>query len=156
MSRFRVSESMSTRPTSAPTYLAQFALAMNVRGDVTTRSPGPSPATDVHACKPAVPLENATAWRAPTRSAIARSKASMVGPWVSQSPPSTSVTASMSLWSTDCRPYGIFCIVTGSRGAYEARPLRATYRWCPSDKQSPRPKPCPFETQPLPNNPAQG
>jgi hypothetical protein len=47
-------------------------------------------------CNAAVALHTATAKSASQRSAIARSKRSMVGPWVSQSDCNTATTASMS------------------------------------------------------------
>ena len=44
---------------------AQFALATNESGDVSTRSPGPIPAAESAACSAAVPFANATACAAP-------------------------------------------------------------------------------------------
>ena len=103
-SRLSVAGSMSANSTAAPWYRAQLALATKDSDDVTARSSGPTPAAAAAPCRPAVPLENATAKRAPTRPATASSNASTAGPWVSQSPRSTSTTAATSSSSTLWRP----------------------------------------------------
>ena len=81
-----------------------MALAANVIALVITSSPGPSPAAWQAACSAAVPDENATAYGAPHAAAHASSNAATAGPWVSQSPRSTSTTAAMSSSSIDWRP----------------------------------------------------
>src|SRR5438093_364464 len=100
-STFRVVGSMSTKAGVAPTYSAQFALAANDKGDVTTTSPGPSSAETAAPCNAAVPLEKATAYCAPVAAQSASSNASTAGPCVSQSPRRTSTTAAMSSPSID-------------------------------------------------------
>src|SRR5262245_838367 len=78
--RFSVLGSMSANTGVAPSYTAQFADATKEYGDVTTSSPGPTPAAMQSRWSPAVPLETAAAYGAPTTSANATSKRSMVGP----------------------------------------------------------------------------
>jgi hypothetical protein len=67
-----VSGSISTSAGEAPTWRAQLALAMKVRAEVATVSPGPRPAAVAAACNAAVPLLKATAKRASTLAASAR------------------------------------------------------------------------------------
>ena len=45
-----------------------------------TSSPGPTPARRMQRCRPAVPLDTAAQWRAPTASASSPSKRAPVGP----------------------------------------------------------------------------
>src|SRR5262249_52931346 len=80
----------------APSYSAQFADATNEYGEVITSSPGPIPAVTVSRCRPAVPLETAAAYGAPTISANASSKRSIVGPSDNRPERSTSATSSSS------------------------------------------------------------
>ena len=63
---------------------------------MTTSSPGATPAATHRRCRPAVPLETAAAYGAPTRSANASSKRSIVGPSESLPERSTSATSSSS------------------------------------------------------------
>jgi hypothetical protein len=58
-SRLSVRGSMSANTGLAPSYSAQFAEATKEKGVVTTSSPGPIPASRMHRCRPAVPLETA-------------------------------------------------------------------------------------------------
>ena len=58
---------------------AQFALATNDSGEVSTRSPGPMPAAESAPCSAAVPLAKATACAAPVCAHSARSKSSIAG-----------------------------------------------------------------------------
>ena len=51
---------MSTKPSFAPEYKTAFAVAMNVRGTVKTRSLGFQLSAIPLKCKAAVPLETAT------------------------------------------------------------------------------------------------
>ena len=69
-----------------------------------TSSPGPTPAANAAACSAAVPELTATACRAPTCAATARSKAGTWGPVVSQSERSAATTACTSSSSSPCRP----------------------------------------------------
>src|SRR6476646_5617155 len=94
--RFSVFGWMSAKTGVAPSYTAQFAEATNEYGDVMTSSPGPTPATTHSRWRPAVPLETAAAYGAPTTSAKASSKRSIVGPSESRPERSTSATSSSS------------------------------------------------------------
>ena len=95
-SMFHVAESMSTKRGCAPRYTPQFVDAAKVMGEEAISSPGSMPAANAAACSAAVPDENATQWRAPTRSAIARSKRSIVGPCVMNGSRSAAATAATS------------------------------------------------------------
>ena len=57
-----------------------MAEATNENDEVTTSSPGPRPSACRQQCRPAVPLEQATAWRTPMRSAHMRSNRVTIGP----------------------------------------------------------------------------
>ena len=95
-SRLSVAGSMSAKTGVAPSSTKQFAEATNENGDVITSSPGPTPAIRQSRWRPAVPLETATAYGAPTRSAISSSKRSIVGPSESRPERRTSSTSSSS------------------------------------------------------------
>ena len=84
-------------------------------------SPLPTPAAHNAACSATVPEANATAHDASVTAHNAASKRSIAGPWVSQSPRSTSTTAAMSASSIVWRPYGMSIIVacTGQAASTE-------------------------------------
>src|SRR6266542_3091727 len=98
-----------------------FAEAMKESGVVTTSSPGEMPASFTPRCKPAVPLDNAATYGAPTRSARTRSNCSIIGPNARRPDRITSRTAASSVSST----YGAERPI-GSDGAN-----RATLRMLP-------------------------
>ena len=79
-SRLNVCGSMSANTGEAPSYIAQLAEATNEYGDVITSSPGPTPASRMQRCRPAVPDETAAQYGAPTASASIASKRGPVGP----------------------------------------------------------------------------
>src|SRR5438128_6205213 len=76
--------------------MKQLAEATNEKGEVIASSPGPRPARRAARWSPAVPLETAAAYLAPTRSANAASKRSIHGPSESRPERSTSMTSSSS------------------------------------------------------------
>ena len=76
--------------------MKQFAEAANESVDVITSSPGSIPAIRQSRWSPAVPLETAAAYGAPTRSATRRSNSSIVGPSDSRPERRTSSTSSSS------------------------------------------------------------
>ncbi len=80
--------------------MAQFAEATNEYGDVITSSPGPTPAATHSMCRPAVPLDTAAAYGAPTASAKSSSNRSIQGPSDRRPDRSTSTTSSSSLSSS--------------------------------------------------------
>src|SRR5436190_447164 len=106
-SRFSVRGSTSAKTGEAPSKMKQFADATNETGDVIASSPGPSPAMWQSRCRPAVPLESAAAYGAPTRSATRSSKRSIVGPRESRPERSTSSTSSSSRSPIQGRASGI-------------------------------------------------
>jgi hypothetical protein len=73
-----------------------LAVARKVIDGAITASPGFTSSASMARCRAAVPLAQATAWRAPTTSAKAPSKASTSGPVVRKSPRRASATAAMS------------------------------------------------------------
>src|ERR671925_343718 len=83
--------------------MAQFADDTNEYGEVITSSSGPTPAVTHRRWSPAVPLETAAAYGAPTVSANASSKRSIVGPGESRRERSTSTTRSSSRSSSHGR-----------------------------------------------------
>ena len=91
-----VSGSTSAKTGVAPVKRTALAEATNEKDEVTTSSPGPMPSACRQRCRPAVPLETATAWRTPMRSAQARSKRGPIGPSESWPERSTSSTSSRS------------------------------------------------------------
>src|SRR3954468_18715829 len=95
-SRLSVRGSMSAKTGVAPSYSAQFAEATNEYGDVITSSPGPTPASRMQRCSPAVPDETAAAYGTPIESASSDSNRGPVGPSDSQPERSTSSTSSSS------------------------------------------------------------
>ena len=68
-SRLNVTGSMSANTGRARSYTITLALATNENGLVTTSSPSLTPTARSARCSPAVPLETALAWAAPTRRA---------------------------------------------------------------------------------------
>jgi len=100
-SRLPVSSLMSAKTIVAPSSEAQLAVATNVRGVVTTSSPGPTPRAAYATCRAAVPEVTDTAPGAPEMRVRSSSKAVTAGPVVSQSPRRTAATASMSDSSID-------------------------------------------------------
>ncbi len=100
-SRVSVRGSTSANTGVAPSYMTQFADATKENGDVIASSPGPSPASRAQRWRPAVPLETAAAWRAPTRSANASSKRAIIGPSDRRPERSTSRRSSSSRSSTN-------------------------------------------------------
>ena len=102
-SMFRVTGSTSANTGVAPSTMKQFAEATNDSGEVITSSPGPSPAILHMRCSPAVPLETAAAYGAPTRSAICSSNFSIHGPSESRPDRRTSRTSSSSRSSSHGR-----------------------------------------------------
>ena len=103
---FRVTGSTSANTGVAPSTMKQFAEATNDSGEVITSSPGPSPAILHMRCSPAVPLETAAAYGAPTRSAICSSNFSIHGPSESRPDRRTSRTSSSSRSSSHGRESG--------------------------------------------------
>ncbi len=99
----RLSSHTSANRIRAPSIAAQDAVATNVIGVVMTSSPGPSPRPPYVACKAAVPDVTDTAG-APVTFSSSASNWPTIGPVVSQSPRSTSVTAAMSSSTIDWRP----------------------------------------------------
>src|ERR671918_2426664 len=95
-SRLSVRESTSAKTGVAPSKMKQLAVATKEIGDVITSSPAPRPAMWQSRWRPAVPLETAAAYGAPTRSANASSNRSIVGPSESLPERSTSATSSSS------------------------------------------------------------
>ena len=89
----------------APVYITLFDVATNVSAVVAAKSPEPNPAAFIAPCNAAVPLENVTACFTPAYSANDFSKASTVGPIVSQSPRKTFTTSAISSSFIHCRPY---------------------------------------------------
>src|SRR5262249_50115562 len=106
-SMFKVAGSTSAKTGVAPSRMKQFADATNESGDVITSSPGPTPAMWQSMCRPAVPLETATAYGAPTRSASASSKRWIHGPSDRRPDRRTSRTSSSSRSSIHGRESGI-------------------------------------------------
>src|SRR6476659_4853563 len=97
--------------------MAQFAEATNEYGDVITSSPGSMPATMQSRWRPAVPLDTAAAYGAPTAAASSSSKRSMVGPSESRPDRSTSSASSSSRSSSqgEERPISRRATLTGLR-----------------------------------------
>src|SRR5438874_13331050 len=95
-SRFSVRGSTSAKTGLAPSKMKQLADATKETGEVIASSPGPSPAMWQSRWSPAVPLETAAAYGAPTRSATRSSKRSIVGPRDKRPERSTSRTSSSS------------------------------------------------------------
>src|SRR5918996_1284570 len=95
-SRLRVFRSTSAKTGVAPSYSTQLEEATKEKGVVTTSSPGPMPARRTQRWSPAVPLETAAVWGAPTCSASAASKRSIIGPRERRPERSTSRTSSSS------------------------------------------------------------
>src|SRR4029450_5657592 len=122
--RFSVLGSMSAKTGGGPSYTAQFAEATNEYGDVTTSSPGPTPAVMQRRWRPAVPLETAAAYGAPTASANAPSNRSIVGPSESRPERSTSTTSSSSRSSSHGEERLI--VRTDATGAYATAGVSAT------------------------------
>src|SRR5215212_537666 len=116
-SRFSVRGSTSAKTGVAPSKMKQLAEATNETGEVIASSPGPSPAIWQSRWRPAVPLESAAAYGAPTRSATSSSNRSIVGPSESRPERSTSRTSSSSRSPIHGRASGISCRagVAGSR-----------------------------------------
>ena len=102
--RLRVKGSISAKTGLPPQYAAQFALARKVMGEVITSSPGPTPKAAMSRCSAAVPLQQATACRAPTRSPRRASNSAVRGPCVRNADVSASTTASTSSSDTVCLP----------------------------------------------------
>ena len=82
----------------------QLAVAKKVIGDVITISPDCQPNANPVKCNAAVPLDTAQTCFAPKYFCKSSSKIPTAGPCVSQSPLSTSTTASMSPCSMVCLP----------------------------------------------------
>ena len=122
-SMFNVTGSTSAKTGSAPSRMKQFADATNDNGDVITSSPPPSPAMRQSRCNPAVPLDTAAAYGAPTRAAISSSNCSIHGPRDNRPDRSTSRTSSSSRSSIHGRESGT-SRVTG----FTLRLVRATPR----------------------------
>ena len=80
-----------------------MAVAANVIGVVSTSAPGARASDAMAPWRAAVPLLNATAWRAPVAAASASSKAGTRGPVVSQSERSAAATAATSSSEMSCR-----------------------------------------------------
>src|SRR5215208_6918436 len=106
-SRLSVCASTSANTGVAPSYMKQFAEATNEYGDVITSSPGPIPAIRAARWRPAVPLETAAAYGAPTRSANIPSKRGTCDPSDRCRDCSTSSTIRASLSSSHGRESGI-------------------------------------------------
>ena len=79
-STLNVCSSMSANTGVACWNRITLADATNENDEVTTSSPGPTPSRARLACRPAVPLEQATAWAVPAMSANASSKRRYIGP----------------------------------------------------------------------------
>jgi hypothetical protein len=102
-----VTGSMSANTGRARSNTAALALATNENGDVTTSSPSDTPTARSARCSPAVPLDTALAWAAPSRAANASSKAGTRGPSESWPERSTSASASSSSSPRTGRASGI-------------------------------------------------
>src|SRR5262245_61461802 len=111
-STLNVRSSISANTGFARSNRITLADATNEKLDVITSSPGPTPRRCRATCSPAVPLEQATACCAPTRSANARSNAGPTGPQARLSDRSTSRTSSSSRPSRYGRASGIERVVT--------------------------------------------
>ena len=77
---FQVSRSASTSTGVARSYRTGLAEATKVSVGTSTSSPGPTSSRRRATWMAAVPLAQATAWRAPTQAANSRSKRSTKGP----------------------------------------------------------------------------
>src|SRR6478735_7930754 len=111
-SRFSVSGAMSANTGAACWNNAALAEATNENPDVTTSSPGPMPSRARHACRPAVPLEQATENRLPDAAANDSSNRASIGPSASEPERSTSSTSSSSRASIDGRASGMVRVMT--------------------------------------------
>src|SRR6185312_13531773 len=111
-SRLNVRSSISANTGFARSNRITFAEATNEKLDVISSSPGPTPRRCSATCSPAVPLEQAIACCAPTRSAKARSNAGPTGPQARLSDRRTSRTSSSSRPSMNGRASGIERVVT--------------------------------------------
>ncbi len=111
--------------------MAQFAEATNEYGEVMTSSPGPSPAATHRRWSPAVPLETAAAYGAPTASANDSSKRSIVGPSESRPERRTSATSSSSRSSSqgELSPTCRVVALTGRSSARERGGVWGTGRF---------------------------
>ena len=105
-SRFSVCGSTSANTGRPPSKMKQFAVATKAIGDVITSSPSCTPAMWHSMCSPAVPLETAAAYGAPTRSAKSSSNRSIAGPSESRPERRTSRRSSSSRSSTYGRERG--------------------------------------------------
>jgi hypothetical protein len=74
------------RTGSAPQYLTALAEAMKVTVGTMTASPGPTPAMRSATWRAAVPLEQATAYRAPAMAATASSNLGTYSPAADSQP----------------------------------------------------------------------
>ena len=95
-SMFSDSGSMSTKTGTARWYRMTFADATNEYGVVTTRSCAVTPAAIIVRWSPAVPLDTATACRAPRYAAHSRSNSSIIGPQLRARERRTSLTSATS------------------------------------------------------------
>src|SRR6478609_10485854 len=111
-STLNVCSSMSANTGVACWNRITLADATNENDEVTTSSPGPTPSRARLACRPAVPLEQATAWAVPAISANASSKRRYIGPSARSPERSTSSTSSSSRPSRYGRANGIWRTAT--------------------------------------------
>ena len=99
-----VAGSTSAKTGRPPQYSTALAVAAKVIGGTMTSSPGARSRAATAAWSAAVPLDNATAWRAPTFAANASSNRPHRGPCVIASDRSAARTAARSVAETSCFP----------------------------------------------------
>src|SRR6476646_8228970 len=128
-SRLKVRSSISANTGLARWNSTTLAEAMNENDEVITSSPGPIPSCAIQACRPAVPLEQATAWRVPATSANASSNRRIIGPSARLPDRSTSSTSSSSRPSRYGRASGIWRTATTSARPWSpgSRPHRCRH-----------------------------
>ena len=137
-SRFSVAGSMSTkRDRGADVRGRSWRWRRTRAATSTTTSPGPSPAAAAAPWSAAVPLANATAWRAPTPGRERLLELATWGPWVASRP-------SAPRRRRRCRRRRSTGGRTGSRRAMRASSSarRATGRWCRWRRRSRRRAAC--------------